>query len=458
MRIIKSLLLVIVGLLLVSSFTAGTAGINLLNSLPLFSRPIIKESHQTDLSIRQGYVSQKKETIRIKRGGRTIAKVLLDTPIMVAQAEREEEWGYFQFPDIIKEDGNIVVGWQMKEDSHKAYGKGGGQSLMSHDEGRTWEPLDKSYFALANRSFYLHDGSILQLYTPESKDIHSYQSFPNPIKSDKSLKMDFFLESELPEDLQGMYLKVRDNKGKVISIHGELDDPGLMRYAIDGLMPLMWWGKIVEMEDGSLVGGMYRTYYKDIEESIPKSCITFYKSIDGGYHWKALGRIPYHIEEIKDKSRIYDSTRGFSEANYEILKDGSILCVLRTGYNTPMYKSFSYDGGQHWTEPEPLTSNGVKPMLLRMDNGILVLASGRPGLQLRFCVEGDGKNWTEPIDMLTYMNGKGEYDIWGFGCGYPSLVKVGKNSFYIVYSDFKTKNEEGDYRKAIMFRKISVTK
>lgn len=50
-----------------------------------------------NLEIHEGYVSQKEETLLVKQGGKTIAKVHLGAPVMVAQAEQEEEWGIFNF-------------------------------------------------------------------------------------------------------------------------------------------------------------------------------------------------------------------------------------------------------------------------------------------------------------------------------------------------------------------------
>ena len=56
------------------------------------------------------------------------------------------------------------------------------------------------------------------------------------------------------------------------------------------------------------------------------------------------------------------------------------------------------------------------------------------------------------------MDDKGNFNIWGATCGYPSILQVNDNTFYIVYSDFKTKDESGEIRKSIMFRKIEVIK
>ena len=149
----------------------------------------------------------------------------------------------------------------------------------------------------------------------------------------------------------------------------------------------------------------------------------------------------------------------FDEPTFEVLPDSTFICVMRSGSTSPMYKTFSYDKGYSWTKPEPFTPNGVNPKLMRLGNNVLVLASGRPGVQLRFSLDGDGKTWTEPIEMLPFSYSSFNKDMaFEATCGYANIIADGENSFYIVYSDFKTKNTKGEQRKAIMVRRVEVVK
>lgn len=107
----------------------------------LFNNPklvSISEIIEPDLTIKQGFVSQKSDTVRVTRDGRAIGIVILSEPVVVAQAEEDEPWGYFQFPYIFRtENNNVIVTWAMREDSHTAYGDDD-QSFgrrMSKDEG-----------------------------------------------------------------------------------------------------------------------------------------------------------------------------------------------------------------------------------------------------------------------------------------------------------------------------------
>ena len=455
LKSVRAIFLVLAAVLLLTYSSVTCANRNAANK-----PAVVSEVTEPDLAIKEGYVSQKAETVSVLRNGRVVAKVTLGAPVMVAQADKEERWGFFQFPGIYRaDDGTLIVCWQMSPDSHKYYGKGNCGRMMSRDEGKTWEPLDRDYYKQPSRTLQLRNGDVLHISTPTSKDINTYPAFPKPVCYDTPNKMSFYLEKDLPADLRGTYLGLRNEQTKQrSSIHGELDDPGLMRYAINNLMPLMWWGEMKELADGSILGGIYRCYYESAEKDAPKSAITFYRSTDEGNHWKAIGRIPYQIQEMRNDSRKYDNTRGFSEASFAILRDSSLFCVMRSGYNTPLYRAYSYDGGQQWTEPEAFTPNGVKPMLMQLDNGVMVLASGRPGVQLRFCLDGDGKVWTKPIEMLPFIDGKGEYDMWKVSCGYPKLLQVDGNTFYMVYSDFQTRNSLWQKRKAIYFRKVSITR
>src|SRR5699024_1003805 len=88
------------------------------------------------------------------------------------------------------------------------------------------------------------------------------------------------------------------------------------------------------------------------------------------------------------------------------LEDGTFLCVVRTtdGFGkSPMYLATSHDEGKTWSVPEVFTGAGVLPQLLLLDNGIIALSSGRPGVQLRFALSSDPEEWTEPFEMLPWV-------------------------------------------------------
>lgn len=165
------------------------------------------------------------------------------------------------------------------------------------------------------------------------------------------------------------------------------------------------------------------------------------------------GKIPFKYDGIADVR----GEKEYVEPTFEILADSSLICIMRTGNVSPMYKTFSRDLGKTWTVPEAFTPNGVMPRLLLLKNGVLVLVSGRPGIQIRFSLDGTGSVWTEPIEMIPFMNDDGTFQR-DVSCGYASIIEASDDTFYIVYSNFTTKNSEGQTRKTIWFRKVTVNR
>ena len=425
---------------------------------------VIDEEINPNLTIHEGYISNKADTIRIVRNGETKAIVLLGKPIMVAQAENVEGWGHYQFPKIFRvENGNLIVKWQMKDDSHTTYGEDKYGRMTSSDEGATWGgQINFDYFEKDQYRVELKNGDILQVKEPASKDINEYSSFPSPVNAEPigNQKYSFYRESELPEELRGVYFEYWDkSKDQTTAIHGLLNDSGYLRYSIENLMPIVWRGDIKELEDGKIVAVVYPCFYQNTDGKVLRCAVSTYNSTDAGKNWNFIGKIPYQEGDKDIMSLVYDGGNGFTEPTFEVLKDGSYICVMRNyNWNAPLCKSFSRDGGYTWSAPEPFTPNGVKPRLMLLGNNTLVLTSGRPGLQLRFSVDGDGQTWTEPIDMMSFIDEDGKYSSDRETCGYSDLLAVDENTFYMVYSDFRTLDKNGDYRKSIIFRKVEVIK
>ena len=417
--------------------------------------PVVNIENEPNLEMHEGYVSQKEETVVVKNDRKFLAKVHLSEPVMVAMAEQYEEWGYFQFPIIGRaDDGTLVISWQMKADSHLAYGMNSDRvytPMMSKDGGTSWIPQDKKYYTISNGyNVRLNNGSVIEVNTPASKNIQKYKIFPQPIVKEGNYS--YFKMNTLPDDLQGVYFQIFNTKKGSYTIHSKLIDPDLLRYAIDDMMPLVWWGSIKQLADESLVAGVYPSLYLNEKGELQKSGVSFYRSSDAGGSWSVISKILFNNKEIS-------SVRGedqFNEPVFEILRDSTFLCVMRTGSATPMYKTFSYDMGKTWTCPVPFTPNGVKPRLLLLNNGVLVLASGRPGVQLRFSIDGRGEKWTIPIDMIPLQKVNNVF-VRDVSCGYASIIPEGKDSFYLVYSDFTTKNSAGEVRKSIWFRKVTIS-
>jgi hypothetical protein len=396
-----------------------------------------------------------KAFVDYKQNNKSILKVKLDEPVIVTVAEKPEKWGHFQFPAITRTRDNLLIAsWSISDDAVASYGKESGFKISS-DGGRSWNNAESRPIS---GGIILPGGDRITIHTPpalKEEDVH----LPQPVRLEKESyggKFKFFRINELPDKLQGVYInRVKQGESKWTQEHAALIDSQVVRYSVSGLLPVVWWGDLRLARDSSVIVGTYPVFYENKEGLVGPSGVSFYRSTDKGHSWKIQGRVPYLPNEFIDKNSGKRIVMGFTEPGFEILMNGTYLCVMRTsdGYgNSPMYITRSADEGNTWSRPEPFTAAGVLPRLLQLQNGVIVLASGRPGVQLRFSVDGKGERWTEPFEMLPFGNEKDQVS-----CGYTELLATGHDRFLLIYSDFKQINQNNEIRKAIKIREIRVT-
>ena len=362
-------------------------------------------------SIREGILSPHRQTIEFKAQGKSIAKIKLGEPVIVAIADEPEKWGFFQFPSIFRtNDGTLIISWAMRADSYKAYESKneGNNKMMSKDNGKTWIDYDGSY----DTEWYSatkYGDEYLSIYQPKAKDISQIKNFPKAVDDiiHYGIRYKFFRDAELPESLQGIFVRkwtdLYANASQIRTFHAKINDDNLCRYATDDQMFVLWNGDIWQMKNGDIIGCNYRGFYEDSNGGILPSGISFYKWNEAEVSWDLLGKIPFQPDLIADPKGNERKVWGFTEPTFVEMDDGTLVCVFRSSEEeklTPMYRSVSKDGGRTWTHPVAFTPNGVKPHFLKLGNRSLVLTSGRPGVQVRFNFDGTGENWTEAIDML----------------------------------------------------------
>jgi len=407
---------------------------------------------------RMGVACWQAETVDYRRPGKPAVKVRFREPVTVAVAPEPVGWGYYQFPGIARwDDGTLFVGYSKAADSIKSYGVGDSGGMISRDGGKTWSAPDGKHGV---SGLLLPNGDRIVITTPKAQPIESL-NLPKPIGSASDTYSPaaplLYRLQDLPEDLQTVRLN-RMVKGTSdwVPEQAKLVDPRALRYSLSGLFPIVWWGDVRVAPDNSLIAGVYPGYFlRDDGTADSKDHTFFYRSTDSGRTWTIQGRILYEPDVKADPKG--DKRMGFTEPAFEILADGSLFCVMRTTDGAgigPMYWSRSTDLGKTWSKPKAFAENGVLPKLLRLGNGVLVLSSGRPGVQLRFSTDGKGEDWTEPFEMVPMTETR---DVWtdADSCGYTSLIATGPDSFIIAYSHFKHHTKDGP-RKAILVREVQV--
>jgi hypothetical protein len=383
--------------------------------------------------------------------------IVISEPVLVAESPAEERrWGYYQFPVLDRlPDGRIALTFHVHPDSVNSYGLAPDRPNrgLSEDGGKTWR-LTSSDDPPAG--VLLPNGDRLRVVTPRPYPV-SGLVLPKPAGErtgtyGKQIYTLFRLR-ELPEPLRAVHLARlprgstawRDERARLI-------DPLALRYSLEGLFPIVWLGDMRVAPDKSLLAGVYPGLLDG--DRAHKGGVFFYRSVDAGRSWRVHGRILYQPDLNSDPRG--EGRDGFTEPAFEILRDGSLLATLRTtdGLGVgPMYSSRSADRGKTWSAPRAFAPTGVLPRLLLLGNGVLVLSSGRPGVDLRFSFDGKGETWSEPFRLVPLSSEGIQVD----SCGYTSLLALDDNSFLIAYSWFRRPGEDGQTRKAILVRHVRVT-
>jgi hypothetical protein len=404
--------------------------------------------------------------VNYQRNGKSEFSIRLGQPNIIIVADKPQPWGFYQFPTISRlTNGNLHAEWAMHPDDIHSYGTPAVGSKVSADGAKTWheEMPDSALIA----GYKLANGDMLRVVDPKPVKVSDLKMPPAiGITNFKYRKTNFtfYRLNDMPSGVNGIFInRLAKNQTKWKLEQAKLTDPKAVRYSSRGLVPVVWWGDIHTMKDGSLLAGVYPGYYLKDNGDIDKQMgVVFHRSTDNGHSWKIQGRIPFQADRSIDS--MATDRIGFTEPTYEVLADGSLLCVIRSADgdgvtngvgNGPMYASRSTDMGLTWTKPVVIAAAGALPRMLHLKNGITVLTSGRPGVQLRFTKTGLNDSWTDACEMLPYESESTQLP-YLVSCGYTGLLATGPNRFLMIYSDFKHKTAAGEERKAIKIREIIV--
>ena len=411
--------------------------------------------------LHEGIICNHEIQVAYKKDGRVVVKVALTEPVTVVNSKTPQSWGHYQFPEILNtDDGALLVRWSTQDDDGTSYGEAETEpnTKISIDGGKTWDytEIDYNIAPRGETRLDLKDGSRLWTSTPESFDL---QDFPNmPMSATTRETITYYKMSELPEPLQGAYLTYWSKTDGEKHFHAKIDDSEVLRSSSNNVMNVLWVGYFKELKDESLLAAIFPADRFDSNGNVALSGISFYRSTNKGLSWSLSSYISYPSDHAL-KEDAENAFVGLSEPVMEVLDDGTIFCVVRTEYTmpSPLYRCTSKDKGMTWSSFKPFTINGVFPRLLKLKNGVMVLASGRPGLQLRLSLDGKGEEWTDPIEVLPFMEAynTNQQDVT---CGYAGLLEAGQNSFFIVYSAFVEEPVSNRFIKEIKFRKVFVDK
>lgn len=186
-----------------------------------------------------------------------------------------------------------------------------------------------------------------------------------------------------------------------------------------------WFSDIVVLDDGRFVTTLSMRFTGD-----PLESTVALASDDQGRNWE-------YLSTISAADSVPDAKEGFDEPCLIQLEDGDLMCVSRvgSGQDQKLARAYSSDGGQSWSLLDRLEAFSVAPQILRLQNGVLVISTGRPGVFLWFSTDARGEEW-QSFDVMEFHNSVHE-ERFQFNAkqttAYTAMIEAELNRIFLVY-------------------------
>ena len=151
-------------------------------------------------------------------------------------------------------------------------------------------------------------------------------------------------------------------------------------------------GEPLEMDGRLLTTAFLRFQGDDLTSTV------VVESDDEGRTWR-------YLSTAAGPEAVPDSPIGTCEPSMIQLETGELMCVMRVGngLDWKLVRTYSSDGGRSWSPVDTLPAWSVRPRLLRLSNGVLLMSAGRPGIYLWLSTDPRGEHWQQ-IDLVAHHN------------------------------------------------------
>ena len=417
--------------------------------------------------------------VEVKLGERQVLFVAPDN-------EQTRRWGVYGCPDMYRaEDGSIVVSdgghmdtYDPKETTCPAV------SFRSTDDGRSWQPVAQPE---SGKVFRLADGGQVQ-FVPKGPpvDLAALGVAPRGLvmSPNEYALFGLYRLADIPRESRLFTVRYRPaNAAAWQKNDGIFDLPdqqiatavkakkGVANWSdVTPTFAPLWYGLtglhdgatgeggLVEAADGAWLSATLHAggSKRNAECVYELRCIA---STDQGKTWRPRGVI------IGRAGTRFGATEEFSM----IRLGGEIICVDRMDLATthdPHRSTMlarSTDNGLTWSEPEKVASSSVTPHLVKLENGVVALVYGRPGVHVQFSSDGC-RSWQSRTSLIgktaeeEVAAGRNLIDaMYGDTVSYSNTrtVVTGPDRFLVLYTDFKHGAEK---RKAIVVQQVVATR
>ena len=412
---------------------------------------------KTDSFLQPGLMSLATAVLAATSGETAMAvELVLHEPVVVSQAPAGvKEWGPWQFPLLQRlADGQLLAEFQTGADSATDYGLPMGQAV-SDDNGASWHAVPAPGLTAGLR---LPNGDELRAIQQPSVPLKGL-AMPKPWAvipgSYDAVVQTYYWRAELPANLPRGWAFLRRRAGGTewVKELAQVTVPDQVEYATEGVyvVPFLDQDRIQVAPDGRLLSMLYVRPQMSRHRTVDRRYLSMLlESADQGRTWTCKSTIPYCPDPKADPD--WDARDGFTEPQIGWLPDGSLLALMRTSDGNsrgPLYATRSPDSGASWEKPRVFNGQtGSWPQILSLKNGVTVVSSGAPGVYLCWSADPAGKTWSAPLAVVPH----------GGTCGYSDLLALNDHEFLIVYSNFDIPDRNGQPRKTILCRKVTVRK
>ena len=407
--------------------------------------------------------------------------VKLGAPIIVAQSTEEPIlFGGYQDPNVrCSEDGTLFVRFNARRDSWLTFGEEEKNPVYkSIDDGESWERVKhaqdewmRAGARLPNGDvFYFREHSVLRKETlpklpilPESRkmkwggmSVYTVDEL-EPLLGERVAKefKAYRIKAGTDTVIEETCTVIWDKMPVVLHCEGFLirvfPHPALcMKIDRNGTLWMPVDAPAIN-DDGNLAS--------------LRRCTAILRSTDMGHTWEYVSHIIY--EEGFNPPTAID-VEGFMECSLEFVADGSCIAILRSGSLSPfvigdddhpapiMMITRSYDGCKTWEKPQYFYEYGVLPVTRQLEDGTILLSSGRPGVYLRVSDDPFASSWSDVIPVIDVPKNDVYAKYYEYSCSNTGLAVTGRNTAVIAYSDFTLNAPNGKRAKSIMVRKITI--
>lgn len=380
----------------------------------------------------------------------TMHNLTISEPVVVGRSQpHETRWGYFQFPSLCRLPGGALMATVSDaEDATCGYGQPL-RRYLSADGGCTWqaapqaapgagphascaEGFDGEYLILSASATFDLAAAGLQLPPPAGKGF-AYCDFY------------FYRVSDCPAALRDYLTRLpawRWTPANPAWTPEQIafDVAGHLCWTMgeEQVVSRTWFEHAPIRHHGELLYVDYRTNCLRADGATPDgwSCLLM-ASRDNGRSFRK--------RSVLATGRVYEPMLADTA-------EGDLVCVIRgtDQEQRPMLITRSTDDGHTWEAPRELFTFGVFPALVRLGNGVLLLAFGRPGVWVSASLDG-GRTWGDPVPVIAGDAGAIHADT----CGYTNLLPVSDDTALLVYADFKHIGPDGLPCKSVEVRRIT---